>query len=253
MLEHRVRAVNTAPDSENKIHDDRVAAAYGFQGGLVPGVTVYGYMTLPVLEHFGEQWLEHGAMSVRFKAPVYEGEEVAIEARPLDGDRLEVFLEGGRATGVAWLEPGAAPPTLSRLPTRPMPPEDARSAASHETLALGTVLGTLAKTLNLEEARVSAPLPVAIGEGRAAHPATLLALANEVLIGNVVLGPWIHAASEVANFSTAHDGEDLTVRAQVVEKYARKGHEFIVLDVVVRAGERVVQSVRHTAIWELRV
>lgn len=43
---HRVRAVNTAPDSENKMHDDRVAAQYGFQGGLVPGVTVYAYITV---------------------------------------------------------------------------------------------------------------------------------------------------------------------------------------------------------------
>jgi hypothetical protein len=73
-----------------------------------------------------------------------------------------------------------------------------------------------------------------------------------VLIGHVVLGPWIHAASEVANFSTARDGEDLTVHGHVVEKYARKGHEFVVLDVLTRAGERVVQRVRHTAIWEPR-
>src|SRR5437763_12392010 len=78
MTVHRIRAVNTATDSENKIHDDQVAARYGFQGGLVPGVTVYGYMTLPVIEHFGDAWPEHGAMSVRFKAPVYDGEEVVI-------------------------------------------------------------------------------------------------------------------------------------------------------------------------------
>jgi hypothetical protein len=252
MRVHHVRAVNTAPDSENKIHDDRVAAVYGFRGGLVPGVTVYGYMTLPVLEHFGEQWLERGAMSVRFKSPVYEGEEITVEAQPLDHGRLEVFLEGGRATGVAWLEPAALPPAVSEFPAGPMPPVDDRPAASHEALALGVVLGTLAKTLNLEEARISAPLPAAIGESRAAHPAILLALANEVLIGSVVLGPWIHAASEIANFSTAHDGEELTVHAHVVEKYARKGHEFIVLDVLVLAGGRVVQSVRHTAIWDLR-
>jgi hypothetical protein len=250
---HRVRAVNTAPDSENRIHDDRVAAAYGFRGGLVPGVTVYGYMTLPVLEHFGERWLEQGAMTVRFKSPVYEGEDVAIEAQPSDGGRLAVSLERGRATGVAWLEAGAVPPTMPSIPSRPMPPEDTRPAASHDTLALGTLLGTLAKTLNLEEARVSAPLPAAVGESRAAHPAIMLGLANELLIGNVILGPWIHAASEVTNFSAAHDGEDLTVQGQVVEKYARKGHEFIVLDVLIRAGERVVQSVRHTAIWKLRV
>ena len=39
---HRVSAYNTAHDSENKIHDDATARRFGFGGGLVPGVDVYG-------------------------------------------------------------------------------------------------------------------------------------------------------------------------------------------------------------------
>src|SRR5260221_8317804 len=77
---YRVVAHNTAADSENKIHDDRVAAQYGFRGGLVPGVTVYGYMTAPVVQHFGEAWLAGGAMEVRFLQPVYEGQEIVVQA-----------------------------------------------------------------------------------------------------------------------------------------------------------------------------
>jgi acyl dehydratase len=251
MIVRRVRAVNTATDSENRIHDDRIAAAYGFRGGLVPGVTVYGYTTLPVLEYFGEEWLDHGAMSVRFKAPVYEGEEVAIEAQAIVDGRLEISLEGGRATGVAWMDPDAGPPDVGECPVRPMPLEMDRPAASHETLAQGAVLGTLVKMLNLEEARLSAPLPAAIGEGRVAHPAVLLGLSNELLIRNVVLGPWIHVSSEVTNFAKVQDGEALEVRGRVVEKDTRKGREFVVLDVLVCARERVAQRVRHTAIWRL--
>src|SRR5260370_31336665 len=74
----RVAAHNTAPDSENKIHDDRVAQAYGFRGGLVPGVTVYGYMIPPVLERLGRAWLEHGGMNPRLFAPCYPGEKVPV-------------------------------------------------------------------------------------------------------------------------------------------------------------------------------
>src|SRR5258708_1574062 len=96
MIVRRVRAVNTAVDSENRIHDDRIAAAYGFRGGLVPGVTVYGYMTLPVLDHFGEEWLERGAMSVRLEAPGYDGEEVAIGTEGTDDGRAGTLLQGGR-------------------------------------------------------------------------------------------------------------------------------------------------------------
>src|SRR5579871_5974345 len=63
---YHVRARNTAPDSENKMHDNRTAAAYGFRGGLVPGVTVYGYLTVPVIHRFGVDWLAKGGMRVRF-------------------------------------------------------------------------------------------------------------------------------------------------------------------------------------------
>src|ERR1700722_1350111 len=86
----RIRAVNTAAESENKIHDDRIAAQYGFRGGLVPGVTVYGYLAAAVLDHFGDPWLSRGAMDVRFHQPVYEGEEsvVTLAPDPANPDRI---------------------------------------------------------------------------------------------------------------------------------------------------------------------
>jgi len=49
----RVTARNTAAQSENAIHDDEVARQYGFRGGLVPGVTVYAYLTHPLVEAWG--------------------------------------------------------------------------------------------------------------------------------------------------------------------------------------------------------
>ena len=48
---YRVEAYNTAHASENKIHDGEVARRFGFDGGLVPGVDVYGYMSHPALAH----------------------------------------------------------------------------------------------------------------------------------------------------------------------------------------------------------
>src|SRR5438093_611879 len=77
---YRVRARNTSADSENKIHDDTVAASYGFRGGLVPGVTVYGYMTVPIVARFAHDWLERGSMQVKFHQPFYEGEDVSVHA-----------------------------------------------------------------------------------------------------------------------------------------------------------------------------
>ena len=89
----RVRAVNTAADSENKIHNDAIAAEYGFRGGLVPGVTVYGYMATAAVELFGPEWLDRGAMDVRFLKPVYEGDEVIVTQGPIEqrGGDFEVL------------------------------------------------------------------------------------------------------------------------------------------------------------------
>ena len=39
-------ALNTAPDSENRIHSDELAKEYGFEGGLVPGVTISAYLVI---------------------------------------------------------------------------------------------------------------------------------------------------------------------------------------------------------------
>jgi acyl dehydratase len=240
-----LRAVNTAAESENKIHDDRVAAEFGFRGGLVPGVTVYGYLASAAMEHFGARWLESGAMDVRFAEPVYEGEEIEVALTPEAQGRARVSI-AKRATGIAWNGEHAAAvePREALL--------ESRRAASAETLAAGTVLGSLHTRLDLAASRMSAPLDAAIGATRIAHPAILLALANEILVRNYALGPWIHVGSEVRKFSSARDGEELAVRASIVEQYERKGHEFAVLNVVIHAGDRLVEHVRHTAIWRPR-
>jgi hypothetical protein len=243
----RIRAVNTAADSENKIHDDRVAAQYGFRGGLVPGVTVYGYLAATVIGHFGETWLSRGAIDVRFQKPVYEGDEVVVTTEPQDGGRVRVEI-AGCASAVAWLHDEAGPSSIESAP-----PGGRRVPASH-TLEPGTILGSPDRLLDLAQARLSAPLDSAIGPDRLAHPAILLGLANEIFVANYELGPWIHAASEVRKFSRVRDGERIQVRARIEEQFERKGHDFVVLNVHILAADgRLIEHVRHTAIWRPRV
>jgi hypothetical protein len=243
MMAFQVRAVNTAVDSENKIHDNAVAAAYGFRGGLVPGVTVYGYLAAAVYEHFGADWLEHGAMDVRFLKPVYDGDQVEVVVRPESDGRVCVTA-GECALGAAWIH-HEGPTTLSR--DAPL----SRKIASVDTLAVGTVLGTWAERLDLAQSGVSAPLDPAI-DGRA-HPAVMLSLANRIFVENYELGPWMHVASEIRKFASAKDGDEIRVRACVEDRFERKGHEFVVLDVAVFNGDRIIERVRHTSIWRPRV
>jgi hypothetical protein len=235
--------VNTAVDSENKIHDDAVAAAYGFRGGLVPGVTVYGYLAAAVHQHFGNDWLERGAMDVRFQKPVYDGDDVTVLVQP-DGDGRVCVAAGECATGVAWVHREDVTTLSDDAPVL-------RRIASVESLAVGTVLGTWTERLDLAKSGISAPLDPAL-DGRA-HPAVMLGLANRIFLENYELGPWMHVASEVRKFGSAKDGDEIRVRARVEDRYEKKGHEFVVLDVAIFNGEQTIERVRHTAIWRPRL
>jgi hypothetical protein len=264
---YRVRARNTSVESENKIHDDRVAADYGFRGGLVPGVTVYAYMTVPIVEAFGLGWLERGSMQVKFHQPFYEGDEVAVYAEEdSDSEPVKIAVRAERddgtvcATALAttddqteWL--GEA--RIENYPQAPLPEYETRPAATRDSIVTGAPLGTLKERISLADRAqlemLDERLDIYYGAEAVAHPFTLLGLANRVLMHNFQLGPWIHAASDLINWSVARDGEEISVRGRIKDCFERKGHEFAVMDLLLVADEsRVVQQVRHTAIYRPR-
>lgn len=264
---YRVRARNTAAESENKIHDDAVAASFGFRGGLVPGVIVYGYMTAPIVAEFGRGWLEHGSMQVKFHQPFYEGEEAIIRAEAdRDSQPVKVIVRAEsddgsvRATGLATINDDSSQLRATRLADYKealLPPVDARPAACRESLAPGRWLGTIKETLDLKNTelieKIGERLPDYYGAQAVAHPVILLGLANQILVRNYELGPWIHASSDLVNHSVARDGEQISVRGRIADLFERKGHEFVALDLLLVANEsRIVQQVRHTAIYRLR-
>jgi acyl dehydratase len=263
---YRVRARNTSATSENKIHDDQTAARYGFRGGLVPGVTVYAYMTAPLVARFSDAWLERGSMQVKFHQPFYEGEEVTVRAEvDADCDPIKVAVRAERedgtacATGLATLDDQSewlGKPLLDDYPVRPLPPPESRPPASREYIVKGAALGTLTERLDLTDStmlgQIGERLPVYFGRGAVAHPALLLGLANQILMLNFQLGPWIHTASDLINLGAARDGEEISVRGRVDDLFERKGHEFVRLGLLLAAnGGRVIQQVRHTAIYRI--
>ena len=93
MMIYELTAVNFAEESANKIHSDDVAKDYGFAGGLVPGIAVYGYMTHPMVERFDRDWLDRGHMDAKFIKPVYDGEPVRVEVKPAGEDASEFEIQ----------------------------------------------------------------------------------------------------------------------------------------------------------------
>ncbi len=260
---HQVRAHNAATQSENKIHHDDVARRYGFQGGLVPGVTVYAYMTQPVAATLGRPWLERGTMAARFVRPCYEGDDVTVDLTTTDTgcDDQGVQLTARRAadeviaTATATLpaRPPTAPP-VDEYPVAPLP--DERPMATHDTLAAISTLGSWAATFRADYApafldELGDDLALYREDG-IAHPGYLLLAANAILVANVRLGPWMHVGSDVTSFGVVTDGERVSTRGRVARLFERKGHSFAELDLLLVADDtRPVQHIRHTLIYEM--
>jgi hypothetical protein len=249
-----VKAFNTAKASENKIHDDAVARRFGFGGGLVPGVDVYGYMAHLPVARWAHAWLEGGAAECRFQKPVYDGDIATVAASETeDGLDLRVESRGEIcATGRASLPTGPQP--LPEALAEPLPPPANRPAASKASLATGTLLGIhpLQITRELVEqclGDLRETDTLYLREGLA-HPVIIARTGNWALNHNVVLGPWMHVGSKIQHFAAAHIGDELSVRARITANYEHKGHQFVDVDVVVLAnGCAPVARIAHTAIW----
>lgn len=261
--EYRVKARNTSVNSENPIHDDAVARQHGFPGALVPGVTLYAYLTHPLVAVLGAPWLERGAATVRFVAPVLDGEEVRVAGSVTahDATGLTVALTGSTAAReraavvTATLPAGSPTPVnLALYPAAPLPAE--RPPVSRERLIELTALG--APLVTYDEACAGAyldtigeVLPLYRGRGTFVHPAFFLDQANRALDRNVRLGPWVHVESRIRHLGGARVGETLETRGRVRSLYEKKGRQYVELDLVVLAGARPAAHVLHTAIYQL--
>lgn len=254
-------ARNSATHSENRIHSDEEARRFGFRGGLVPGVTVYGYVATGLLGQpgFGEDWAARGGAEVRFRSPCYDGDEVEVRYEPDGSGTAAIEVRVGDSvcvTGRATVPAEAEAPPGRSVPwaAGPAPAPSGRPPASESTLSAGTVLGTIematdGATVGAYLEKIGAPEM----SGRPfVHPGMLLDGANWVLAANVVLPPWIHAGSEIRHYQAVRVGEPLEVAARVEREWLHdRGHRFVELDVAWTVGAELVATGRHVAIWQL--
>lgn len=268
---YNVVARNYGAAHANKIHSDAGAAEHGFAGALVPGVAMYAYLTRPLVDAFGKDWLTRGAMSAKFIHPVYDADAVRAEAKVVSADplqlELQLFNQASEicAVGRAGLPEAVPLIELADFPARLMPANEARWEATIAAVKAGDALGSLEFTLDLPvkseflenqagflENMVD-DAPLYRGADATCHPAFWIAQANEIFMQNIALGMWIHTASEVQHLALARDGERLAMRGRIVDAYERRGHELITADLVVFGeASRPIVSIKHSAIIRLR-
>lgn len=262
--QYRIAARHPSIHSSNQLHDDAIARRLGFRANPVPGVTIYAYLTRPLLVALGDEWLERGIASVRFVQPVYEGEEIRLQAAPAPGAAaaLEVRALDPAGDACAILTAGLA---SDPGPPRPEPAEYPRGALPAEpppaTAATLQALAALGSPERLYDEAAAARYCADFdegdlryrGAGGVVHPAFFLDQGNRALDQNVRLGPWIHTGSEVRHLGLARVGQRIVTRGRVRRVFERRGHRLVELDLLLVADDaRPVAHLRHTAIYRPR-
>lgn len=255
MAAYEVIARNYSEASENRIHSDDVARRYGFRGALVPGVAVYGYLTHPLVERLGKAWLTHSASNVRFLKPAYEGDRLQIQLTEQDGHyHARCSNQEGTLLAELTSDVGSVPGTEDQavFAGEVKPPE--RVEMTWDTLLEGRPFTPWHWQITEDDNqtfadRVDDHLPV---YRTAAHPHWLLGIANRALTREFVMPAWIHVGSEIRFHDLLKVGDTVEVRAVPLEKWERKGHQFVKLYLAyLRGDQRITTEIHHTAIFRV--
>jgi acyl dehydratase len=255
MSSYEVVAQNFSTEHENKIHSDEIAQKYGFKGALVPGVAVFGHLTHPLVERFGEDWLTHSVNHTRFFKPAYHGDRLVISLEESDDGFL---VQGHNEEGELLAD------IRSTLPAELPEPEDdlvfnaparqsERVEMSWDSITEGEPFPEWHfQTITDENQRyaeqISDELPI---YRHVTHPHWLLSVANQALTREYIMPAWIHVGSEIRFRELVRVGDTLAVNAVPVEKWERKGHQFIRLYITYKRLDVLTTEMFHTAIFRV--
>jgi acyl dehydratase len=261
-------ARNLPEHANNSIHTDEGARAAGFERALVAGVTTYAYCLHPVIQHFGLDWLVTGEAEVRFRAPVFDGDQVSFPLKSIESSRVESNDkdrddqhdqndqndQNDQKTeyGVeveAWVDRSARPlvavSAWRNHREQPHPSAKPRPGEQLETVNL-----RLEGEYGSQYAQRSGNLEDQCAKARVVHPGVWPSLGNYVFHRQLARGSWIHTRSIVRQFAAVADGVEAEISSTVIERFLRGG-ERAVADVVVRVEGRVVAAIEHEAIIDL--
>jgi hypothetical protein len=261
-------AFNQVPDSDNRIHSDEVAKAFGFTGALVPGVTVSAYLIHPAIEAWGREWLERGFAHARVQSPLYD--EATFEVETVEGEQQYhgQLKSEGRLGAVADVLLPATPPSAPFYQGHASMDEDYDApAATRESMESLRQSGCPAKaflwsadhemaTYLRDQSKMPALLRTdsSPGAGGYANPAFLLGCANRHFAAVARMSPWIHLETKSQNYAAVPLNTPLISEMSIVDLFNKKGHEFAdcVFNVFREDTKECVGSIQQRAIYVLR-
>ena len=232
-----VHAKNLPEHARNPIHTDEGGRAAGFDGALVAGVTVYAYLTNPVLTLWGIDWLRKGSSVVEFKSPVLADDLVECVTL-LDGTSLNINAtvnDEVRAHCTAYMN---------------MPNSGNLSISSGELLK-SEEIHLINEWENYGE-RAGDNQEI-YSERGLIHPAVWPALANHIVEKNLVDGPWIHTRSKIFHHELVEIGSTANIESQVVNRFATRTGDRAVINISIKINGKKAISLEHEALVSLNL
>jgi len=259
----QILALNNAEQSENRIHSDEIAQRYGFSGALVSGVNVFGYLTQPLVRAYGESFLQQGIMDVLFLKPAYQDNLLSIQTENLGQESCQrnhltsIVNEDNvlLAKLESWL-PDELPPTNPLANMESGKQETDRAEINWDAIILNKPCPYFQWQPTQEEndehvAVQRDQFDAYQGSDAYLHPFFILDACNKALMRMFYLPAWIHTGSKLVIRKALRLGETIEVRTMPIEKWERKGHQFIKLYIAMWESDSVALEVEHTAIFKL--
>ena len=240
------KAFNQVPHSDNRIHSNEIAKAYGFTGALVPGTTISAYLLHPAVEAWGMDWLQRGFANVKVLSPLYDNANFQVtvktggdkenpdsySAELKSGDRLCAVAEVGLSLNIR-AEKGPAKRGHPVLDEHYKAPEVTRDymevlwkkgcpamqflwSAEHEIAAYLRDQTSMAALLRTDQS----------GKGGYANPGFLLGCGNRHFASVAKITAWIHMETRSRNFQAVELGTRLLSEMRIIDLFNKKGHEF---------------------------
>jgi acyl dehydratase len=253
--------LNDEPHYKGSIHDDAVARARGYKAALIPGAFVYGHISRGAIESWGQAWAERGAMSARFRKPVYNHDKITVHLDALVDDgafvrsQAQVVNGDGDVVATGWV-------ALAHKPVTPPQPESLTLLPSPKTpppikageLPVGAPLHSRDRILTAEDFAGSLVAfaethPIYADPGFV-HSGMLMRTA----MGDVNSGWKFPAAivlveTETQHFRPVYPGQSIRTAGTIAEIYERKGKHHFVSEEVLLADGQPAARFRRTQIY----
>ena len=255
-----------SPDISNPIHSTEVAKAYGFDGPLVGGVTVWGWATDTILEALGDEWLEDGWAEYSFRHPTFPGDTLTIKAESYEDPQsvsweVKMINQSDEVCVVGKVGLGKAEWAHELI--RPLLMEPIQESLQKELLTLENAEpGKDWRAMKVEFSKEAArefttqkqvtDNPLFVGENVIAHPSWTAGWAEKLLRHNFEIPSSMHTRSWIQHLSKLTTATSVTGGAHLIDAYERKAHHFANFDVLLvdQNGHDIAQ-IRHWTIFKI--